>query len=76
MNLTTHQCDHAGSCSFVTHSNDVDACHVFEQLAREVRGRAECAGSVVELARPRLREGDQLPDGFHVKGRMNDEHAR
>ena len=65
-----------GRAAFERHLHHVRPRHVLEQLGGEMRARGDAARCVVELARFRFRERDELLHGFHRKRRMHDEDVR
>jgi hypothetical protein len=56
--------------------HDVDPGHGLEQLAREMRRRADAGGGIVELARPGLGQRHQLGEGLRLDRWMDHQHER
>src|SRR5712691_8710014 len=59
--------------ALVGHVHHIDSRHRLEEFSGEVRGRAAPRGRVIELARPRFRQGDQLLHRARGNVRIHDE---
>ena len=60
----------------IRHVHDVDPGHHLEQLAGQVRARADAGAGEVELAGIGLGVGDQLGDRFDRQARRHHQHVR
>ncbi len=76
LHLPADRVDDRRSAALVRHVHHVDAGLQLEELARDVRRRADADGRVVELARVRLGVRDQLLDAGDGNRRVDDEDLR
>ena len=76
LHLACQHADDGRTGTLVRDVRDPGGGHQLEQLGGEMRRGADPAGRIVERARLRFRQLDQLADGMHGQRRMDDQDVR
>jgi hypothetical protein len=76
LHLAGHGAERRRPAAAIGHVHHLHAGERLEQLGRHVRAASRAIGRVVELARPRLRIGDELRERIDRQRRRHHQHGR